>query len=266
MNLTVDRVTEDLIEINNVSKSYQSKSGSVHAIKHLDFNVKNGEFISLLGPSGCGKSTLLMLISGLIPLSGGEIKVKGKAVNEPRTDVGIVFQKALLLEWRTVLENILLQQEIRKLPKAQYEAAAKELIKLVGLEGFEDKYPRELSGGMQQRVAICRALIHNPQILLMDEPFGALDALTRERMGQDIERIWMKHQKTVFLITHDIEEAIMLSDRVIILSNRPCEVIKEIKIDFPRPRHWSIRETPKFGEYTHQIRGIFSEMGILSRE
>ncbi|MGV3487123.1 MAG: ABC transporter ATP-binding protein [Tuberibacillus sp.] len=266
MDTETATVTENLIEIEGVSKSYKSKTGEIQAIKQLEFNVKDGEFVSLLGPSGCGKSTLLMLVSGLISPTTGQIKVKGQVVNKPRMDVGIVFQKSLLLEWRTVLDNILLQSEIRKLPKEEYKKRAIELLKLVGLEGFENKYPRELSGGMQQRVAICRALVYDPQILLMDEPFGALDALTRERMGQDIEHIWLKYKKTVFLITHDIEEAVMLSDRVIVLSNRPCEIKEIIPIDFPRPRPWSIRETQKFGEYTHHIRDIFTEMGVLNRD
>lgn len=257
--------SKPLIEIEHIGKTYRTRNGEVQAVKDLHFNVHDGEFVSLLGPSGCGKSTLLSIISGLVKQSKGRVRVKGKEVNEPRTDVGIIFQKPLLLEWRTIIDNILLQAEIRKLPLDQYRVKAKELLKLVGLEGFENKYPKELSGGMQQRVAICRALLHDPQILLMDEPFGALDALTRERTGSDIEHLWMKHKKTCFLITHDIEEAVMLSDRVIILSNRPCEVIKEIKIDFPRPRHWSLRETQKFGEYTHQIRDVFAEMGVLAR-
>lgn len=264
--MSTNTLKKSLIEIEHIGKSYETNNGDVHAIKDLHFNVEDGEFVSLLGPSGCGKSTLLMIISGLVNQSKGTVRVKGKEVNEPRTDVGIIFQKPLLLEWRTILDNILLQAEIRKLPIQEYRERALDLLKLVGLEGFEYKYPKELSGGMQQRVAICRALVHDPQILLMDEPFGALDALTRERTGSDIEHLWMKHKKTCFLITHDIEEAVMLSDRVIILSNRPCQIEKEIKIDFPRPRHWSIRETEKFGAYTHQIRDVFSDMGILSRD
>ena len=195
-----------------------------------------GEFVALVGPSGCGKSTLLKLVSGLIPPSGGVIRVNRQPVRGPTASIGIVFQNPLLMAWRSTLRNVLLQIEIRGLPVADYRATAQELIELVGLEGFEDAYPHQLSGGMQQRVGLCRALIHDPDLLLMDEPFGALDALTREQMNAELQRIWMDRRKTVLFITHSISEAVYLADRVLVMSPRPGRIVGEINVDLPRPR------------------------------
>ena len=190
----------EVIGLEDVSLVYRSKTAEVHALDGISLTAASGEFVALLGPSGCGKSTLLKLISGLIPQSSGVIRVNGKPISGPTPSIGIVFQSPLLMAWRTVLENVLLQIEIRNLRVADYRGAASELIHLVGLEGFEDALPHQLSGGMQQRVGLCRALIHDPDLLIMDEPFGALDAMTRELMNAELQRIWIDRQKTVLFI------------------------------------------------------------------
>ena len=208
----------EVIAIEDVSLVYRAKNSAVHALDRVSIGAAEGEFVALVGPSGCGKSTLLKLVSGLIPPSGGVIRVNRQPVRGPTASIGIVFQNPLLMAWRSTLRNVLLQIEIRGLPVANYRATAQELIELVGLEGFEDAYPHQLSGGMQQRVGLCRALIHDPDLLLMDEPFGALDALTREQMNAELQRIWMDRRKTVLFITHSISEAVYLADRVLVMS------------------------------------------------
>ena len=246
-----------------VRKTYRTREGDVETLKPLDFEIRAGEFVSVVGPSGCGKSTLMKMVAGLLPISGGELEVSGKAVRGPQTDVGIVFQNALLLPWRRVLDNILLQAEIRGLPMAAARERAHSLIDMAGLRGFEDKYPWQLSGGMQQRVAILRALLHDPSVLLMDEPFGALDAMTRERLNLELQRIWMTSKKTVLLITHSIPEAIFLSDRVFVMSERPGRIVQTYDIELPRPRPLDVMGTEAFASYARQLRAHFYAQGSL---
>ena len=252
-----------LIEGRGVRKTYRTQDGEVETLKPLDFVIREGEFVSVVGPSGCGKSTLMKMVAGLLPRSGGELMLSGRGVQGPQTDVGIVFQSALLLPWRRVLDNILIQAEIRNLPMKAARERAAQLIAMAGLEGFENKYPWQLSGGMQQRVAILRALLHDPPVLLMDEPFGALDAMTREKMNVELQRIWMAAGKTVLLITHSIPEAIFLSDRVFVMSERPGRITETYDIDLPRPRSLDVMGTEKFAEYARALRAHFFAQGSL---
>src|SRR5262249_14233072 len=224
----------EVIGLERVCLFYRSKNAEVHALDGVTLAAAGREFVALLGPSGCGKSTLLKLIAGLIPQSSGVIRVNGRPINGPTPSIGIVFQSPLLMAWRTVLENVLLQIEIRNLRVADYRAAAHDLIRLVGLEGFADAHPHQLSGGMQQRVGLCRALIHDPALLIMDEPFGALDALTREQMNAELQRIWIERRTTVLFITHSIAEAVFLADRVVVMSPRPGRIVGEVAVDLPR--------------------------------
>jgi NitT/TauT family transport system ATP-binding protein len=219
-------------------------------------NVAENEFLSVVGPSGCGKSTLLKLIVGLLPITSGEILFHGQPVRGPRTDVGMVFQEPILLPWRTVKQNVLFPVEILKRSDRDYAAEADRLLKTVGLGGFERKMPYELSGGMQQRAAICRALIHDPNVLVMDEPFGALDAMTREEMGAELLRIWQEYRKTVVFVTHSIREAVWLSDRVVVMTARPAKIADIITIDLPRPRTTKMQFLPEFGRYVEEISSI----------
>ena len=246
-----------LIEARGVAKTYRQRNGAaVESLKPLDFRIAEGEFVSVIGPSGCGKSTLL-------PISSGELLLQGKPIAGPQREVGIVFQSAVLLAWRNVLDNVLLQAEMRKLPMAAARERAMALIRMAGLEGFERKYPWQLSGGMQQRAAILRALLHDPPVLLMDEPFGALDAMTRERMNLELQRIWLAAGKTVLLITHSIPEAIFLSDRVFVMSERPGSIAAVYEIDLPRPRPLDVMGTPEFAAYAKRIRAHFYAQGSL---
>lgn len=251
------------LRIESLTKVYASRAGPVRALDNVSIDQPRGEFLSILGPSGCGKSTLLMIAAGLIPLSSGLITVKGETVEGPRTDIGIVFQSPVLLEWRTALGNVMLQAEARKLDRKVAEARARELLVSVGLGGFEDKYPHELSGGMRQRVSICRGLIHNPEHLLMDEPFGALDSLTRDQLGLDLLEIWNERRMTVLFITHSVTEAVFLSDRVVVMTPRPGRIDRIIDIDLPRPRTLAMRETPEFAGYSREILAMFLERGVL---
>jgi NitT/TauT family transport system ATP-binding protein len=253
----------NLIEARGVSKIYPSKDGPVESLKPLDFAIAQGEFVSVVGPSGCGKSTLLKMVAGLLPISGGSLTLAGKPIVGPQKDVGIVFQSAVLLPWRSVEDNILLQAEMRHLPKEASRNRARELMAMAGLKGFEGKYPWQLSGGMQQRASICRALLHDPSVLLMDEPFGALDAMTREKMNLELQRIWMASKKTVMLITHSIPEAIFLSDRVIVMSERPGSIAAVYDIDLPRARTLDMMASSEFGAYTKLVRAHFFSQGIL---
>ncbi|WP_208509697.1 ABC transporter ATP-binding protein [Variovorax paradoxus] len=253
----------NLIEARGVSKTYQSKDGPVESLKPLDFAIREGEFVSVVGPSGCGKSTLLKMVAGLLPISGGSLTLAGKPIQGPQKDVGIVFQSAVLLPWRSVEDNILLQAEMRHLPMDAAKARAHELMAMAGLKGFERKYPWQLSGGMQQRASICRALLHDPSVLLMDEPFGALDAMTREKMNLELQRIWMASKKTVMLITHSIPEAIFLSDRVIVMSERPGSIAAVYDIELPRARTLDMMASSEFGHYTKLVRAHFFSQGIL---
>ncbi len=252
-----------LIQVRAVSKTFRTSQELVPAIQRLSIDVRQGEFVSLVGPSGCGKTSLMMIIGGLLDADHGEVIIHGQQVRGPFTNLGIGFQNAELLDWRTSLENILLQIEMRKLPVKQYRAIALNLLRQVGLDGFADRYPYELSGGMRQRVALCRALVHDPDILLLDEPFGALDALTRDQMNYDLQRIWLEKRKTAILVTHSIEEAVWLSDRVLVMTPRPTDVAEDIAIDLPRPRDLEVKTDPKFNHYTGHIRRIFQQLGVF---
>lgn len=252
-----------LIEIDGATKIYPTRDGEVESLRPISISVEQGEFVAIVGPSGCGKSTLLKMVGGLLPVTKGTIRIEGKAVAGPQTRIGVVFQNAVLLAWRNVLGNVLLQADMRGMPKVQAREHAMELIKLTGLSGFENKFPWELSGGMQQRVSICRALLHDPPLLLMDEPFGALDAMTRERMNMELQRIWLGARKTVLLITHSIPEAVFLADRVLVMSERPGAIAAQYQIDLPRPRSLDVMATPEFAEYTRLIRGHFFAQGSL---
>jgi NitT/TauT family transport system ATP-binding protein len=254
---------DTLIRFEHVTKFYGEGKKHVHVVDDVSFTARRGEFISILGPSGCGKSTMMMLTSGLIPVSSGAIEIDGTRVTQPYTDLGIVFQQDLLMDWRRVLANILVQPEFRGLRVKDYEKRARELLNLVGLSGCEEKYPFELSGGMRQRVAICRALIHNPNLLLMDEPFGALDALTRDQMNLDLQRIWYENKKTVLFVTHSIPEAVFLGDRVLVMAPSPTKIQESIEINLPRPRSLEVRESPEFSAHIHRITQLFYQMGIL---
>ena len=256
-------MAEDLVRIEGVSKVYATRDGPVRALDQLSVNARRGEFLSILGPSGCGKSTLLMIAAGLLPASSGAVLVAGKAVTEPRTDVGIVFQSPVLLEWRTALGNVLLQTEARNVARAAAEPKARALLAAVGLAGFENKYPHELSGGMRQRVSLCRALIHEPYQLLMDEPFGALDALTRDQLTLDLQRLWNERRMTVLFVTHSVSEAVFLADRVVVMTPRPGRIDRIIDIDLPRPRRLAMRDTPQFTDYSREIRNLFLASGVL---
>ena len=246
-----------LIVCRGLGKSYPVRIGQpVVALKNLNLEVPIGEFLVVVGPSGCGKSTLLRLLAGLDRKSRGRIELGGQTIDGPRKDIGVVFQTATLLAWRTVLENIMLPVDVLGLPRAIHRARALELIKMAKLEGFERKYPSELSGGMQQRVAICRALVHQPKLLLMDEPFGALDALTRESMNVELENIWLNTRQTVLLITHSISEAVFLGGRVAVMSSRPGTISRMIDIELPRPRSLDITTSAPFADYVRQVRSI----------
>jgi NitT/TauT family transport system ATP-binding protein len=252
------------VSVKHLSKVYASGDGPVRALDDVSLDIQRGEFVSILGPSGCGKSTLMMIAAGLLPPSTGAISVGGAPVTRPRADAGIVFQSPVLLEWRTALGNVMLQAEARKMERATAEKRAYELLDSVGLRGFEAKYPAELSGGMRQRVSICRALIHKPSQLLMDEPFGALDALTRDQLVLDLQSIWDEQRMTVLFITHSVAEAIFLSDRVVVMTPRPGRIERIIDINMPRPRTLAARETPAFAQYSRQILDLFLARGVLN--
>ena len=251
------------LQIAEVSKVYATRGGPVRAVDNVSFTAGQGEFVSVVGPSGCGKSTLLMMAAGLLPVSSGSISVGGERVTQPRTDLGIVFQSPVLLEWRTALGNVLLQAEARGMERGEAERRARALLASVGLAGFEGKYPHELSGGMRQRVSICRALIHEPAQLLMDEPFGALDALTRDQIVLDLQNICNQRRMTVLFITHSVAEAVFLSDRVVVMTPRPGRIDRIIDIDLPRPRRLAMRDMPEFAAYSRQIMDCFLSRGVL---
>ena len=251
------------IELKNVGKTFRRGTTETVALDGVDLSIKRTEFVAIVGPSGCGKSTLMRLIAGLTMPTAGTITIEGKVVSEAITNLGIVFQKPVLLDWRTVFKNVLLQVEMRGLNPADYEDRAHELLESVGLANFEDRYPYELSGGMQQRTAIVRALIHDPPLLLMDEPFGALDALTREQMRIDIEELWLATKKTVLFITHSIDEAVLLADRVVVSSPRPGKIETIIDIGLERPRGLAARKTPEFEQAVDKITNIFLARGVL---
>lgn len=258
-------MTDPFIRLQNIDKIYLTRTDAISAVKNFSFDIYEHQFIAIVGPSGCGKTTILKMLAGLVPYTNGSITIKGKKVDRPQTDLGIIFQDAVLLDWRDVLSNVMLQIEIRGLKRQPYEAVARELLQKVGLDGFENKKPYELSGGMKQRVSICRALVHDPPLLLMDEPFGALDALTREQISMDIQHLWMEKRKTALLITHSIPEAVLLADRVIVMSPRPGQIVDVIDVDIERPRRLN-RLPEKFNEYTGHIREIFQSAGVLAMD
>jgi NitT/TauT family transport system ATP-binding protein len=239
-----------MVRIADIKKTF----GELEAIRQLSFDVADGEFLSVLGPSGCGKSTLLMMIAGLIGPSAGEIHIKDAKVAGPRREVGVVFQSPVLLPWRTVLQNVLFPIELLKLPRRQYERRAMDLLRMAKIDEFSGLLPRQLSGGMRQRVAICRALVHDPSILLMDEPFSALDAITRDEMAVELQRIWQANRKTVIFVTHSIREAAFLSDRVLVMARRPATIIDELAIDLPRPRPIAVTEDEAFNRLVRHLR------------
>jgi NitT/TauT family transport system ATP-binding protein len=244
----------NLIDYEKVRKVYNSGNDEVVALEEVSFSVVEREFVTVVGRSGCGKSTLLKITAGLLSATGGSVRVAGTPVQGPLTNIGIVFQSPVLLAWRRALDNVLLQIEARKLNVQHYRDRALKLLELSGLKGFEHKYPNELSGGMQQRVSISRALIHDPPLLLMDEPFGALDAITRDEMNLELLRIWQEAKKTVLFITHSIPEAVFLGDRVVVMTPRPGKVAEIIDVELPRPRTTAIRDDPRFISYVKQIR------------
>ena len=251
-----------LIRARGLSKTYPTaSSGEVTALQNLDFEIFDGEFVSVVGQSGCGKSTLLKLLAGLLPATAGTVELNGRPLCGPSPEAAVVFQSPVLLPWRTVLDNVLLPIEFRGLARSRYRSSAVELLEMVGLRDFAQRYPFELSGGMQQRAALVRALVQDPRLLLMDEPFGALDAMTRELMNIELLRIWSQSRKTVLFITHSIAEAIFLSDRVIAMTPRPGSIADIITIDLPRPRDLSIINTDRFGHYVAYLRPLLDARG-----
>jgi NitT/TauT family transport system ATP-binding protein len=251
------------IVINDVVKWYRSKAAPVQALAPTSLEIKEGEFVSIVGPSGCGKSTLLMIVAGLVSPSAGKVTIGDQQVTKPYTNLGLMFQRPVLLDWRTVLDNVLLQVDLRGLSRTNYVEKAIALLGQMGLVGFERRHPHELSGGMQQRVALCRSLIHDPPILLMDEPFAALDALTRDQLALDLQDLWTKTGKTVLFITHSIPEALFLSDKVVVFTPRPGTIEEVIDVDLPRPRRLAMRKLPTFSDLARHIEGLFLKRGVL---
>jgi NitT/TauT family transport system ATP-binding protein len=251
------------IAIRGVSKIFETADGSVHAFGPSSLDMAPGEFVSLLGPSGCGKSTLMLMVAGLLPVSSGEILARGIRTEAPRTDIGIMFQDNTLVPWRTVRGNIELQLELRGLDIAQYQQRVSELITSVQLDGFAARYPHELSGGMQQRAALCQTLVHEPQTLLLDEPLGKLDAMTRETIRRDLQSLWLSARPTVLFVTHSIEEAVQLSSRVCVITPRPGRIEHVIDIDLPWPRDLEVKKSRQFTDYLAQIQEIFHGYGVI---
>jgi len=239
-----------ILTIRELSAIFQNENGGLRALENISFNVHPREFVCVLGPSGSGKTTLLRILAGLIPPTSGSFKFG----HGERPSIGMVFQQANLMTWRTVVENIKLPLEVKKMDETSARAKTQELIELVGLTGFEDSLPRDLSGGMAQRVAIARSLIHDPDLLLLDEPFASLDAMTRERMWTELSRIWQARQKTVIMVTHSINESLFLADRVLVLTQRPGKIKLDVEVDLPRPRKDDIRYTSRFGKLARKLR------------
>lgn len=252
------------IEIKNISKIFGEETETpFRALKQVDVTIKDGEFISVVGASGCGKSTLMLMVAGLLKSSTGQIIVNGRQVVDPITDVGIAFQDHLLLEFRTALQNVMLHADIRGIDRDSLEERARDLFKQLRLEHAMHKYPRQLSGGMRQRVSLIRTLVHEPSLILMDEPFGALDALTRLQVRMDLEALWLRRRPTVLFITHSVEEAVGLSDRILVMSPSPGEVVDDIRVDLPRPRPIALGDAPEFSSYVDKIHRQFERMGVL---
>lgn len=242
------------LDIRGLNLSYAATNRTIDAIRSLSLSIAEGEFVSIVGPSGCGKSSLLKIVYGLIRPTSGTAMIAGRPLDGPRPDLGMVFQSPVLLPWRTILENVLLPVDVQRLDRQKLTQHARELITMVGLGGFENAYPDELSGGMQQRAGIVRALIHDPKLLLMDEPFAALDALTREQMALELQRIWLTSRKTVLFVTHSISEAVLLSDRVVLMSARPGRVVDIFELPRKRPRSFDDLAAPEFASIAKTIR------------
>ncbi|HLU79616.1 MAG TPA: ABC transporter ATP-binding protein [Burkholderiaceae bacterium] len=249
-----------LVAAEDLGVVFQGSQGQITALDTLSLNIRKGEFVSVVGPSGCGKSTLIRVFSGLLAPTRGRALLKGEPITRPRGDVGIVFQQANLLPWKTVLDNVLVPSRALGRDIGPAREKALELLRLVGLEKFRDNYPSELSGGMQQRVGIARGLAHDPDLLLMDEPFSALDTMTRDHMSIELQRIWMATHKTALFITHSITEAVFLSDRIVVMSARPGRIVKEVSIDLPRPRTVETLADPRFAAYCAELRALFEEL------
>jgi NitT/TauT family transport system ATP-binding protein len=256
----VSETRRPFIALKNVRKVYRTGKGDFLAVSDVTMDVAEGELVSLVGPSGCGKTTVLKMLAGLHPPDGGTLAI-GNAASpfDPGRDIGMVFQQALLLNWRNIIDNVLLPAEIVGLPMKAARQRARDLLQMVGLTGFETKYPRELSGGMQQRAAIARAFIHDPKLILMDEPFGALDALTREQMNLEMLRIWQASGKTIIFVTHDIQEAVFLGSHCAVLTARPARMAKFLPIELRYPRDLKMKTTGEFGAY---VRQIYDQLGI----
>ncbi len=256
--------TQCLVRIAGLQKIYKTRDGNdIHALKDIDLDIRDAEFISIVGPSGCGKTTLLKILAGILHRTSGDVTMAGRSLIGPSRELGVVFQAPVLLPWRTVLQNVMVPIQVQRRDRAVFEARARALIAMVGLAGFEHKYPSELSGGMQQRVGICRALVHDPSFLLMDEPFGALDAMTRESMNEELQRLWRENRKTILLVTHSIPEAVYLADRVVVMTPRPGRIVDVLDIDLPRPRTLAMQNTPEFGRFVAAIRRHFGSAGSL---
>src|SRR5438067_5129396 len=250
--------SSDVIAVKDLRKEYETPRGSVLALEDVAFRVGEGEFVAIVGPSGCGKSTLLKILAGLLPATRGEVNLRSVPITGPRRDIGVVFQSPVLFPWRTVLDNVLLPVDVQRLGRDDNRSRALELLALVGLRGFEHRYPWELSGGMQQRVAITRALVHNPAMLLMDEPFGALDAMTRDALNLELQRIWLERRETIVFITHSIPEAVFLADRVFVMTPRPGHIVEQVAVTIPRPRALDLTSAPEFGAAVRRIRLHFA--------
>jgi NitT/TauT family transport system ATP-binding protein len=251
------------VAVDGVAQTFRRDGRVTNAIERVDLSVRAGEFVAVLGPSGCGKSTLLKIVAGLLKPSAGTVTIGGRRVDGPHTDLGIVFQSPVLLDWRNVLGNVLVQLELRGLDPKPYREPAMELLRKVGLGDFHDRMPRELSGGMRQRASIVRALIHDPPLLMMDEPFGALDALTREQMRIDLEKLWLGRRQTTFFITHGISEAVALADRVVVMTPRPGRIDRIIEIDLPRPRDKAVIASRRFADFVDEITECFMRHGVI---
>ncbi len=251
-----------LIKVNDLTKTYLTRDGGqVHALDNISFGIEEEEFVTVVGPSGCGKSTMLKILAGILAKTSGNVMLRDQPIDKPRRDIGVVFQSPVLLPWRNVLENVLVPAHIQKRDIPSHRERAMHLLDLVGLQGFEENYPYELSGGMQQRVGIGRALVCDPALLLMDEPFGALDAMTRERMNMELLRIWRESEKTILFVTHSIPEAVLLADKVIVLTSRPGRINEIVEIDLPRPRSIEMVSTEKFGRYSLKLRQLMNAQG-----
>jgi NitT/TauT family transport system ATP-binding protein len=245
-----------ILTVSKIRKIFRNNGREVHALEDITFSVDENEFVTLVGPSGCGKTTLLKITGGLVDRTAGEVLFKGQPVVGPRRDIGIMFQTPVLFDWRTALENVLLPTEVLGMDPAASRKRAREVLKMVDLEGFEESYPNQLSGGMQQRVSLSRVLVYEPDLLLMDEPFGALDEFTRERLNLEIQRIWMRQRKTIMFVTHNIAEAVFLSDLVLVMTPRPGRLARVVRVPFPRPRQIRLMKSPEFASLVFEIREI----------